>query len=93
VLSSVSETWKQRSDFIASVERGQKQLDQRQALEILRFSLEVESRRTAAITATRDLMTTLAAVAIVACIVLSVGIRGVPREHWPRFGSTERSPE
>jgi hypothetical protein len=22
----------------------------------------------------------------VSCVVLMIGIRGVPREHWPRFG-------
>ncbi len=93
VLTSVSDTWKDRSDFIAAVERGTKTLDERQALNILRFSLEVEAKRTAAISASRDLLITLAAVAIVSCGVLGYGIRSVPREHWPRFRSADQSQE
>ena len=92
-LSSVSDSFKQRSDFIASVERGEKRLDQRQAVELLDYALQVESRRTAAITASHDLLVTLAAVALVSCGVLGYGIRSVPREHWPRLRSTERAPE
>ena len=85
VLSSVSDTWQQRSDFIASVERGEKQLSQQQAMGLLRSALEVESRRTSAIDANRDLLFLLAAIALVSCAVLAIGIRGVPREHWPRL--------
>jgi hypothetical protein len=84
VLASVSATWKERSDFIASVERGEKTLNERQAVTVLRFALDVESKRTAAITASRDLLIVLSAVALAACIVLGIGIRSVPREHWPR---------
>jgi len=85
VLGSVGATWKDRSEFIASVERGEKQLDQRQALGILRISLDVESRRTAAIEASQDLLIALAVIAFVACGALALGIRSVPREHWPTF--------
>jgi hypothetical protein len=88
VLGSVSETWNERSAFIASVETGQKPLETRQAVSLLRFALDVEARRTSAIAASRDLLVVLAIVAIVAivaCCVLGVGIRGVPREHWPRL--------
>jgi hypothetical protein len=81
----VSETWNERSAFIASVEAGQKQLETRQAVSLLRFALEVEARRTAAIAASRDLVVVLAIMAVVSCCVLGVGIRGVPREHWPRL--------
>ena len=56
VLSSVSDTWQERSDFIASVERGEKQLSQQQAMGLLRQALEVESKRTSAIAASRDLL-------------------------------------
>ena len=45
-LGDVGNTWKDRSDLIASVERGEKQLEQRQALSILRYSLDVEAKRT-----------------------------------------------
>lgn len=85
VLSSVSDTWQERSDFIASVERGEKQLSQQQAMGLLRHALEVESKRTSAIAASRDLLFLLAAIALVSCAVLAIGIRGVPREHWPRL--------
>jgi hypothetical protein len=85
VLASVSDTWKERSDFVAAVERGEKTLDQRQAIGLLRVALEVEERRTAAIVAGRDLLITLSLVELVACAVLVLGIRSVPREHWPRL--------
>ena len=85
VLASVSASEKDRSDFIAAVASGKKPLDDRQAVELLQWSLEVESRRTAAIVASRDLLIELSAIAFVSCVVLGVGIRGVPREHWPRF--------
>lgn len=86
VLSNVGATWKDRSDFIASVERGDKKLDQRQSLGILRYSLDVEAKRTEAIVATRDLLIVLSAIALLSCGALVLGIRTVPREHWPRFG-------
>ena len=85
VLESVSESWKDRSDFIAAAARGEKTLSQRQATDLLRLALDVEARRTAAIVASRDLLTVLSGMAFVSCCVLAVGIRGVPREHWPRF--------
>ena len=85
VLGSVSETWHERNDFIAAVERGDKPLTERQAVELLRFSLEVEEKRTAAIAASRDLLIALAAIGLASCVTLAVGIRSVPREHWPRF--------
>ena len=85
-LGDVGNTWKERSEFVASVERGEKTLDQRQALSILRYSLDVEAKRTEAIGATRELLTILATIAVLSCIGLAFGIRKVPREHWPRFG-------
>jgi hypothetical protein len=85
VLSSVSETFRERSDFIAAVERGEKPLDQRQALGILHLQFEVEAKRTAAIIAARDLLIVLSAIAGAALVVLGLGIRSVPREHWPRM--------
>jgi hypothetical protein len=87
VLTSVSDTWKDRSDFVAAVQRGEKKMNEGQAINVLRFSLDVEAKRTAAITATRDLLIVLSATALLSCIVLAIGIRSVPREHWPRFSS------
>ncbi len=85
VLGGVSDTFKERSDFISAVERGQKTLDQRQALGIIHLQFDVESKRTAAISAARDLLIVLSAIALGAVGVLTVGIRAVPREHWPRM--------
>lgn len=86
VLQSVGDSWKDRSAFIEAVEAGQKPLQMRQAVGMLQLSLEVEAKRTAAIAASRDLLIVLSAVAVACCTVLAVGIRSVPREHWPRFG-------
>ncbi len=88
VLTSVSETWKERSDFIASVQRGEKKMNDGQAVNVLRFALDVEAKRTAAIGATRDLLIVLSIMTIASCIVLAIGIRAVPREHWPRMSFT-----
>jgi hypothetical protein len=85
VLGNVGDTWKDRNAFIASVERGEKTLDQRQSLGLLRYSLDVEVKRTEAIAATRDLLMVLSAVALASCVTLVIGIRTVPREHWPRL--------
>jgi hypothetical protein len=85
VLGSVGASWKNRSDFIAAVERGDKAIGHQQAIELLRMGLDVEARRTAAIVATRDLMILLSIVALAACATLAVGIRSVPRQYWPRF--------
>jgi hypothetical protein len=92
VLGSISETWKERDAFVSSVEQGQRAMTQRQAIGLLRLSLDVESRRTAAIVASRDLLIALAAIALVSCGFLAIGIKSVPREHWPRIrfgGSAE----
>ncbi|HMA23318.1 MAG: hypothetical protein ACM37U_04945, partial [Gemmatimonas sp.] len=62
-----------------------KPLNERQAIGLLRVALDVEERRTAAIVASRDLLITLSLVELVSCAVLAFGIRGVPREHWPRL--------
>lgn len=86
VLESLGDSWKDRSTFIASVESGEKKIETRQAVTMLRYSLDVEARRTAAITASRDLLVTLSIVAAVSCLVLGIGVRSVPRQHWPKLG-------
>lgn len=93
VLAGVSDSFKERSDFIAAVERGEKPLSQRQSAGLLRLALDVETKRTAAISATQDLLIVLSAIGVVACVVLSLGVRGVPREHWPRFAPGRRATE
>jgi hypothetical protein len=87
VLASVSESLQERNAFIQSVERGEKTLTPRQSAGLLRLATEVEARRTAAITASRDLLVALSVIGFVSCCVLGLGVRGVPREHWPRFGA------
>jgi hypothetical protein len=89
VLVQSNETIAGRKSFVDAVVRGEKPLDQQQAVGILQVALDVEAKRSAAIVATRDLLIELSAVAFIALAVLAIGIRGVPREHWPRFG---RSP-
>ncbi|MFI5230036.1 MAG: hypothetical protein ACHQWU_13265 [Gemmatimonadales bacterium] len=78
-------SWRSRSDFIAAVARGQKPFSEKQAVNILQASLEFEAKRTAAINASRSLLFELSAIAFLSCGVLALGIRSVPREHWPRF--------
>jgi hypothetical protein len=85
VLSSVSDTFRERSDFVAAVDRGEKALDARQATGLLKWAMEVETKRTAAVESIRDLMIALSTIALVCCGVLALGIRSVPREHWPRL--------
>jgi len=78
-------SWQSRSDFIAAVARGDKPLSEPQAIRILQSSLDAEAKRTAAISASRDLLVELSVIAFVCCGVLGLGIRAVPREHWPRL--------
>ena len=91
VLARSSDTLTARKEFVDAVARGEKTLDQRQAVGILQVALDVEAKRSAAIAASRDLLIELSAVALVAWAVLVYGIRGVPREHWPRFGGAHAS--
>lgn len=84
-LGQISANFQERSDFIASVERGEKTLDARQSLGLLRWAMEVETKRTEAINASRDLLISLSVIALVCCGVLALGIRSVPRQHWPRM--------
>jgi hypothetical protein len=86
LLAKAGSGAKDRAEFINAVAAGKKPLSERQAVELLQWEIEAESRRTAAIVASRDLLIELSAIALVSCIVLVIGIRGVPREHWPRFG-------
>ena len=84
-LVDASASLKGRSDFVNAVARGEKPLTEDQAIRMLQFSLDAEAKRTAAINAARDLLVELAIIAFVSCGVLALGIRSVPREHWPRF--------
>ena len=83
VLSSVSSNWKDRSDYITAVQRGEKPLEPSKALVLLQFALDAEAKRTAAITASRELVLALSVIGLLSCAVLAVGVRSVPRETWP----------
>lgn len=91
VLAQAGAGVKDRAEFIDAVAAGKKPMTERQAIELLQWEVEAETRRTAAIVASRDLIIELAAIALASCIVLAIGIRGVPREHWPRFGQQRGS--
>jgi hypothetical protein len=92
ILAGVSDTLDTRRAFIAAVERGEKPLDQRQAINVIQAQFDVEGRRSAALNATRDLLELLSAIALVSIGMLGVGIRAVPREHWPRFSLGRDAP-
>jgi hypothetical protein len=85
VLAGVSDTLDTRRVFITAVERGEKPLDERQALNIIKAQFDVEGRRSNALNATRDLLELLSVIAFASIGMLALGIRSVPREHWPRF--------
>lgn len=74
-----SDNWQQRSDYIASVEHGQRNLTNEKAMQIVRFSLEAERRRTGAIVATNELLITLGLMSLACCATLLWAIKGVPR--------------
>lgn len=91
-LVNASASWQERTDFVNAVARGEKPLTADQAIRMLQYSLDAEAKRTTAINATRDLLVELAAIAFLSCAVLALGIRSVPREHWPRF-QLSRAPD
>jgi len=85
VLNSGEDTWKERSNFVAAVERKEKSLTPAQATTLLKLSLDVEARRAAGIRAAHDLLFALAIMTAICVLVLVFAIRRIPREHWPRF--------
>jgi hypothetical protein len=92
-LAAVSDTLAERREYIAAVERGEKPLEQRQALNIIKAQFDVEARRSAALAASRDLLVVLGAITLASLVVLAIGIRSVPREHWPRVSFRRSSGE
>lgn len=79
LIVEASDNWQQRSDYVASVEHGQRQLKNEKAVELVRLSLDAEHRRTAAIVATNELLITLGVMTLVCCATLLWAIKGVPR--------------
>lgn len=80
IITLGSESLQRRSDFIAAVERGEKTISAPQAVGLIRLSLDAEMKRTAAIVATRQLLTLLATFGVLCCAVLAWSIRRVTRE-------------
>ena len=78
-LTVVGETWKSRNEYVSAAERGQKPLSEKQALNILRDSLDTEAKRTDAIAAEVGLLVLLSAIAAVSVVTLVAGVRAVPR--------------
>jgi len=78
-LTVVGETWKSRNEYVSAAERGQKPLSEKQALNILRYSLDTEAKRTDAIAAEVGLLVLLSAIAAVSVVTLVAGVRAVPR--------------
>jgi hypothetical protein len=79
-LTDIGGTWNDRNEYVAAAERGEKPLSERQALNILRHSLDVEAKRTEAIRAEQSLLILLTGIAALCLGVLVIGVRGVPRE-------------
>ena len=78
-IVEASDNWKMRSDYVASIERGERKITNEKAVQLVRLSLEAERRRTAAIDAANDLLLTLGAMTLACCFALLWTIRGVPR--------------
>lgn len=78
-IVEASDSWATRDAFIASVETGKKQLAADKALQLVRFSLEAERRRTDAILAAHELILVLGCMTLACTVLLLWTIRRVPR--------------
>ena len=78
-IVEASDNWQMRSDYVTSIEHGQRRITNEKAVQLVRLSLEAERRRTAAISATNELLLTLGAMTLACCVALLWTIRGVPR--------------
>jgi hypothetical protein len=78
-LTDIGGTWNERNEYVSAAERGEKPLGEKQALNILRYSLDVEAKRTEAIRAEESLLMLLTVIGILCLGVLVIGVRGVPR--------------
>ena len=78
-LADIGGTWKDRKEYVSAAERGEKPLTEKQALNILRYSLDAEAKRTEAIRAEETLLILLTGIGILCLGVLVIGVRGVPR--------------
>ena len=78
-IVEASDNWQMRSDYVTSIERGQRRITNEKAVQLVRLSLEAERRRTDAITATDELLMTLGLMTLACCAALLWTIRGIPR--------------
>jgi hypothetical protein len=78
-IVEASDNWQMRSDYVTSIEHGQRRITNEKAVQLVRLSLEAERRRTAAIAATDDLLRTLGLMTLACCAALLWTIRSVPR--------------
>jgi hypothetical protein len=78
-IVEASDNLQRRSDWVASVEHGQRRITNEKAVQLVRLSIEAERHRTGAIVATNELLLTLSAMTLACCAVLLWTIRGVPR--------------
>ena len=78
-IVEASDSWVARDQFIASIERGQRQLSADKAVRLLRFSLAAEQVRTGAIQAARELVVVLGSMTLACTGMLLWAIRGLKR--------------
>ena len=78
-IVEASDNWQMRSNYVASLEHGQRRITNEKAVQLVRLSLEAERRRTDAIAATNELLLTLGVMTLACCAALLWTIRGVPR--------------
>jgi hypothetical protein len=78
-IVAASDNWRLRSEYVASLEHGQRHIANDKAVQLVRLSLDAEQRRTGAIVATNDLLLTLGAMTLACCVALLWAIRGIPR--------------
>jgi hypothetical protein len=78
-IVEASDNWQMRSDYVASIEHGQRKITNEKAVQLVRLSLDAERRRSGAIEATNDLLLTLGLMTLACCAALLWTIRGVPR--------------
>jgi hypothetical protein len=78
-IVEASDNWAARDAYVASIERGQRELSAAKAVQLVRLSLDAERRRTGAIEATRELLVVLGLMTLGCAAMLLATIRGVPR--------------
>ncbi|HKO17186.1 MAG TPA: hypothetical protein VJU87_13190 [Gemmatimonadaceae bacterium] len=81
LVVAASSSWRQRDAYVTAVEKGQKTMTEKQAVNIVRFALDAEHKRTEAIVAARDTLTTVAWITLACTVLLLVTIRRVPRSQ------------